>query len=374
MVETLEHDSTSQDESTADYQELFAAAHKEGTEVTNDRLGLPAPHLDDAINTAFGELLVRGANPDSDVNSKVYNRSPYNYQEIRAVSEKEYLEATQTYLDDCLAAAQSHDPEEIAKNWEGLGPENETFKDVVDRIQDFKENLVYINNAEFEKATDAMAEQILIEAEAGNLVGVFSYRDRSPEYICVKVLDKVRRILESSSNYSPEEAAILRDRIIYSDSANNLVKELTQKPKEQDAQTTIYALDDFALSGSLLGGALKRVSTAVNELSQGDIDVKGLVICSNQDLPDIDSVYIPPKSKNFSNIAVAGSWSSTDYGFEGVLDHFATRLGIQHPLDTENTRHMIKGRYEQNADGQYLDPQYTADLNKVIGMFGAKAA
>lgn len=377
MIEKPNISEYPQGESTSIYKELF-------NEAKNDSPHLPEPNLEDAIETAFGDILVSNSVESNELNTAIYDKNSYATQEIRAVHEKEYLEATLKYLNDCLAVAEEHEPEDIAYDWHGRGPANETYAKLVQDIKEFKENLVYINNVEFEKATEVMAERIVADAEAGNIVGVFSYADRSPQYVCVKVLDKVRRILESASNYNPDEAERIKGNIVYSDSANGLVRDTAKRNQQDDAPIKMYVVDDFLVSGNRMRGGITRLTKTVDAIvgSQDGIRIQGLVICAvpNEEdgYPgqkiDVDAVYQPKSGETRTSMAMAGSWSSTDYGYENELDKFAERTKIVHPLSPKRvsalSSHRIKGRYEQDQDGNYLDPQYAEEVEKTKATFG----
>lgn len=357
-----------------DYAEIFEDAQE-----TNFQL--PDPGLEDAIETAFGDILITKAAQSDEITTLRYKKGDYPGNEIRAVNEKAYLELLRDFIDKGLAAAKAHSPQDVAYSWEGRGPSDETYEELIQYIENFKENMVYINNAEFEKSTDVMAERIIADAQAGTLVGVFSYIDRSPRYMCVKVLDKVRRLLESASNFTPEEATQIKENIIFSESEAQLASEVSKRKNDQNRPVQIYVVDDFVISGSRMSGGLKRVNRELIDQLPGadDVDVRGLVLCAApEDDLAIDAVYQPKDGKARTTKEMAGSWSSTDYGFENKLSHIATRTGVDHPLTADNSSlllaHMIKGRYEKDDSGQYLDPQYAEEYQKIVDTFGVKSS
>lgn len=339
------------------------------------------PGLAEALASASGELLVVDAQKSQDGPKLLnYAKSEIAPDSVYAVSEQAYLLHIQQQLARYAIAAQKHDPAEVIEHSPGYRETAKTYGDLVKEIEDFRENLIFINNAEFDKATDTLAERIIFEAEAGNTVAIFEYRDRSPRYIATKVLSKVLRILDSPSNYSPEEGAVIKKRILLDYDPKSLADRAIQLGDEEHRQ--FYILDDFALSGTKIREASVKVKSALYS-RQTNGEVKGLTICSSgagwSSIP-IESIFKPThKAANQTGIAVAGSWSSTDYGYTNVLSRFGRLLGTHSEIDrVRNTgaqplSHQIKGRYNRGPDGEYLDPQYAAEYAQVNDVFGVKS-
>lgn len=342
---------------------------------SNIEYRLPAPHLDQAIATAAGDILLDNVEYPDGLNTARYakvERATYY-----AVREEEYLHALREYLENCLEVALEHDPEDVAYDWRDRGPKNELYGDVADEIRDVIDNLVYINNAEFERATDVMAEKIITDAQSGRQIGIYDYRDRSPRYVITKVLAKVLRTLDSASNFDPAEADKIKSRIHYDYKSKRIARTMAAAEVGSDP-AVIYVIDDFALSHTLINGAINTLKRERNtDEAMHDIEITGLTICSNpsQNTENhIETIIEPPEAQNFTKVAVAGSWSSTDYGYENVLSKIAERVGIAFPLDKQgNWRlrdHRIKGRYEKDSQGDYLDPQYHDEYQTILASFG----
>lgn len=339
---------------------------------------LPPPDLTAALATASGDILLTNAQKSPDgPDMLIYNRGERAAETIYATSERDYLMNLQKQLATYLTEASQHDPQEVAFNWSDRDPNmhDETFGDLVKDIEDFRDNLIYIDNVEFERSTDLIAERIIAEAEQGYTVGVYDYKDRSPRYVMTKVLEKAKRKLQSPSNYAPEEAEKIRQRIIYGNNSRELVAQ-TLKDTFDPNQIKFHVIDDFALSNTYISGAVEEVRRALidHTANRENYDITGITICSKPvDRPGLKVEPIYPASKvtrNYTDIAVAGSWSSTDYAFENVLERFSQRLGIKPGMDLPHaSSHKIKGRYDKDANGQFLDPQYAEEYEQIKQFF-----
>ncbi len=351
------------------------------------RYELPPPHLMDALATASGDILVSNAQKAEGSEPRLVN---YLHDEspayrIYGTSERSYLSALQNTLAEALAEAKKHDPNEVAFEWHDEKLADETYGDLAEEVADFADKLVYINNAEFEKATDIMAERILADAENGNAVAIYDYKDRSPRFVMTKVLEKVRRTLESPSNYSPDEAEKLRARIICDDYPDRLVQR-SLKAHEGAEHTKFYVIDDFVVSGNMMSGAINTLSKKLDDETVNHLGVQdgvvGLVICgrprqsTSENDSSVEPVFPYDERAKFSwtGMAVAGSWSSTDYGYQNFLELVSKRLNVSMAIDRDIDwpvgSHKIKGRYEKGEDGQYLDPQYREEYERVKMTFG----
>ena len=185
----------------------------------------PAPGLTEAISTASGDILVTDAQKAKNGPQLLnYSKSEIAFDSIYAASEQAYLIHLQQQLANFAVEARRHNPSEIAEQSQAFPDPPKTYGDVAREIEDFRENLIFINNAEFDRATDILAERLIGEAAAGNVVAIYEYRDRSPRYVATKVLQKVLRILDSSSNYSPDERAVIKGRLLYDNDSERLAE------------------------------------------------------------------------------------------------------------------------------------------------------
>lgn len=285
----------------------------------------------------------------------------------RSFTERQGLENLLSFVDTTIATASANDDKEMEET-----------------ARLFKENLVFVGENELKKATQGIAQHLVEVAQKGKDVLFFWANSRSERYITLRVLEEL--------DYLTEESPDLRNRFKLSNGPQETAKEC----KDLLGNCLVAILDDFVVSGSRMTGFASTIFNNLIEagfspdrasemieanvvalkstrkehpMTMGSKDERNLRVFSFYEVDEYRNSE--GKQAVYTGVSFTGSHSSTDYGFENVLEEFSTYLkskNIQRsrPLLAEIVR-PYKTDYQSR---KYEDPELQKRWEKIQEKYG----
>ncbi len=317
----------------------------------------------------FTDVLSDSIDRDNVLSSKesdIYPKPP-----IRTFTEREGLADLNKFLDKTIELATQ-----------------KGNKKVEETVRVFKRDLVYIGEPELKEALQSMASGIVSSAENGENVYLYISGKRSERYISLRILEEVDQLTTENSQ--------LRQRIHFSENPAAISKAL----KESGGRGKAIVVDDFSVSGTRIDAAatnafrglvqagfspeeasrrieINLIADKTNRSNRGEgHHVSAAMTGEKFDYPIKTSAYygISESRKNdgslnvFTGMSVSGSHSSTDYGYENVLDEFwhfqidsggTSKMPLLHSLNRPYEMEGYSGNY-------YKDKQLQARWNMIM--------
>lgn len=324
----------------------------------------------------FLDLVEDGYPRDNPLDIKAYKTAT----EIEnRITEREGLINLKRFLDETIELAREAKDEKIERT-----------------ATTFRDNLVYIGEKELAEACEGVAGHILQRVQEGKEIYVCPVGSRSERYMALRILETVTAMTE--------EQAQVRSQIHLTPRGRKSAVEAAARNPEQ---SLMIIPDDFSVSGNRIEGFAKvlfhdLVEKGVPAPQAAQVLEAVLVAAPTRHgqlrkSPEVKAVdpdngsefesriatyayYGVPEILNekgiasfhaFSSVAVSGSHSDVDYGFENVireLEEFREAQGK--PSEPYTLPVHMNRPYEMKDSLSYADPALEERWRKLIDLYG----
>lgn len=244
-------------------------------------------------------------------------------------------------------------------------------------VRAFRENLVYVGEKELSEALRAIADRVIQRAQGGQDVVVYAAGLRSERYISLRIMDYIDQLTVNDSS--------LRGKIRFSTNADDIAKYC----RETARNCFIVVPDDFAVSGTRSKGFTDRIDARLKSIGFNDAERQGMIelnlVAQNARLgtewssweqSQFFSYYKVPAYADsngqayfYPGVSMTGSHSSTDYGFETVVEelHKIDWTVTEPPLLTSISRpyEFVEG----SSGSKYADPKLDALRERIENQY-----
>lgn len=266
-------------------------------------------------------------------------------------------------------------------------------KEIEETAQVFKRDLVYIGETELQEALHGLASGIVSSAENGENVYLYVGGVRSERYVALRILEEVDQLTAENPQ--------LRQSIHLSERASEIARGL----KNVGGRGKVIVADDFSVSGTRIDAfatnafrSLVQVGFSPEEASRRiEINlvadkpnreeghkIKSYFSGEKYDYPVKTVAYfgVPESLKSdgkwnvFTGMSVTGSHSSTDYGYDNVLEEFrkfqidngiVPKMPLLHNVTRPYDMEDYSGGYmEEHRSNFYKDKQLQARWNMIM--------
>jgi len=268
---------------------------------------------------------------------------------IKEITESEAIQNLQEFLDRSSEILQED-------------KENPESREILGRLNEFRENLRFIGHQEFNQAIDAISERLTRLLHGDTFVFLFldPTQSRSERWISIQIL---KRIEEKLAGNFEENSQDLLQRIRLVENPEVLARKIKE---EKIKNWKVIIADDFRISGTRTNNSvyhlLSRLRNHFGEqelASRIEID---LVAARSKNPCEIDGFKIPIHSHflvptyekaPFGYASVTGFWRSVDYGFLNLIQEIAERVNS---ISADPNR-VLKDLQSKHGDYDALEPE-----------------